>query len=336
MSSNLKLKRIWLICGIVMILGSSLAFSQILLTPEMPKTGKQTILYSNQTQDDLKLLFSHAIHQAEDSVYLVIYSLRDRKLIQELKRKSEEGINVTVVCDGKASSGVRRHLGDKVKTVYKNDKGIMHQKILVIDQEYVWIGSANFTSESLSMHGNLVSGMHSPELAEWIRENHDKELQGKAFDIGGQKVELWLTRNNLASVERLKELIQGAEKSARVAMFTWTRTDMVEALSEANERGIKVGAVLDRNSGQGVSRKVAELLKQKMIPVKISTGNGLLHHKMLLIDGKVLVNGSANWTKAAFSQNMDCYIILHDLTKKQSSKLEKLWRVIALESRDIP
>ena len=42
----------------------------------------------------------------------------------------------------------------------------------------------------------------------------------------------------------------------------------------------------------------------------------------------ILEIGSANWTKAAFKQNDDCFLIIHDLADEQRQSMQKLWRTI--------
>jgi phosphatidylserine/phosphatidylglycerophosphate/cardiolipin synthase-like enzyme len=131
---------------------------------------------------------------------------------------------------------------------------------------------------------------------------------------------------------RLKKLIQGAQKSVRVAMFTWTRQDLAKTVINAAKRGVKTEVVIDHCAGKGAGAKIVKLLKDNNIDVYLSTGTPLLHHKFLYIDNKYLVNGSANWTKAAFTQNDDCFIVIHDLTDKQNEQMETLWNVILNES----
>lgn len=128
--------------------------------------------------------------------------------------------------------------------------------------------------------------------------------------------------------KRIIAMIQGAEKSIRVAMFTWTRADFAKEIIAAHKRGITVQIALDRNSAQGASSKIATLFKENGIPVTLNKGTGLLHHKLLVIDDRILVNGSANWTKAAFTQNEDCFMILYELTDKQREKLKTVWEGI--------
>lgn len=307
----------------------------------LPTVNQPVSLYANQMQDDLRIILSRAIESANKSVSLVIYALTDEKVISTLRKKSEEGVNVRVVCDAKASPYVVKKLGNKIDVVRRFSPGLMHQKILVIDNEQVWIGSANMTGESLRTHGNLVTAINCPELAKLLVEKaesmpeYDKgpKFSHKEFLLNDQLIELWLLPDDSRAVKRLIKLIDNAQKTIRVAMFTWTRFDLANAVIAAKRRGVNVQVVIDHNSGKGASSKVVDLLARSRISPRLSTGYALLHHKFLYIDSKILVNGSANWTKAAFTQNDDCFIILHDLTQPQQQLLDSLWDVIQAESK---
>lgn len=310
---------------------------------QQPSASRPTELYSNQTRDDLRSAFIQAINEASQSIYLSIYSLTDRSLIAELRKKSEEGVDVTVIYDADASEGVHRKLGKKVHAVSRKGRGLMHQKILVVDDLKCWIGSANFTPTSLRSHGNLVLGFYCPELAKTLkekaqtlaREGKVKTIASRNFQINGQKVEMRFLPDDADAVARIKQLIRSAKKTIKIAMFTWTRRDFANEVIEANKRGVRTEVVLDRNSGQGVSALALDILQRNGIPVRVSQGTPLLHHKFMIVDDEILVNGSANWTKAAFTQNDDCFIVLHDLTTEQKNRLEQLWEVILEESDSV-
>jgi len=331
----------------ISIVGVSLLFyfwmGYSLTTPRVPLPPSPIEFYSTQTRDDLQLTFTYVIKKAENSVLLLIYSLTDNKIIQALRGKSEEDVPVHVICDNKASKSAPRKLGQKVDATLRNSRGLMHQKILVIDGNKTWIGSANMTPTSLKMHDNLVIGFYSQDLADYITEKvHNMTSIGRIqntpsreFTVGKQKVEMWFLPDNSNGVEKLKQLIQTAQKTIKVAMFTWTRHDLAQTVIKAKERGVDTQIVIDRHSARGVSAKVVDYLLKSGIPIRWSEGRALLHHKLMVIDDKTLVNGSANWTKAAFTQNDDCFIILHDLNKKQQRHLKQLWNVIMAESEKI-
>lgn len=329
------------------IIGLSLLFylwiGHLIITPRMPLPTKPIEFYSIQMRDDLQLTFSEAIKSAKSSVVLLIYSLTDRKIIQALRKKSEEGVSVQVICDEKASRTAPRKLGPKVRTTLRKSRGLMHQKILVIDGINTWIGSANMTPTSLKLHDNLVIGLHSRDFAKQIEKKvHHMTTTGRIYDIpastcsvGNQRVEVWFFPDNTNGVDKLTQLIQGAEKSIKVAMFTWTRHDLAQAIIKARERGVDTHVVIDRNSANGVSKKVVNFLTTHGIHVQCNAGASLLHHKLLIIDDNTLVNGSANWTKAAFTVNDDCFMILHDLNDRQRRYLRQLWSVMIAEADDI-
>lgn len=306
-----------------------------------PDANTPIELYGNQINDNLSGTFSAAIEEANQSLLFVIYSLTDDRIIECLRNQSEKGVNVKVICDAKASPHVLKKLGDKVDLTRRFGPGLMHQKILVVDEEKVWLGSANMTSESLRMHGNLVTALHSPELANKIQQKAEtiKEegislasLQ-ENFIIGGQNIEMWfLPDHQQQALKRLKSLIQNAKKTIRVAMFAWTRFDLAKSVIDASKRGVKTEVVIDSRLGKGAGAKIVQYLKDNQINVALSTGVPFLHHKFLYIDKKTLVHGSANWTKQAFTQNDDCFIVMHDLTKRQAEQMECLWKVIKNES----
>lgn len=306
----------------------------------LPEANQPPELYANQVHDDLRQVLLTGINDAKESILLIIYTLTDDKILHGLRQKSEEGVHVSVICDAKACPHVGRKLGKKVHLIKRSPSGLMHQKILVVDNMRVWIGSANMTSASLQLHANLITAFHSPLLASVIKEKAKHMRPSKStltfnhqeFSIGGQNVELWFFPDDPDGVRKLKRLIDTAQKTVRVAMFTWTRDDLANAVIQAKKRGVQTEVVIDGHSGQGVSAKIVKLLKDGGIPVRLSQGNDLLHHKFLYIDGKTLVNGSANWTKAAFTKNDDCFIILHDLTKTQQKTLNNLWDAMLFES----
>ncbi len=307
---------------------------------KVPSSNAPVELYSNQTQDDLTRLYLHAIGSAKESITLVIYALTDHEIIQALQRKSEEGIPVYIVCDAKASPGITKEL-PKATIVRRFGDGLMHQKILIIDNKQIWLGSANLTYSSLNIHGNLVVGIDNPALAEALTnraKSMDEDggvssrLMHRETTAGPQNLELWVLPDDPNASKRMIELFRSAKKSIKVAMFTWTRFDFTQELIDAAKRGVQVQAVLDRYAGKGASAKVVSLFEKAGIPVRFSTSQGLLHHKFAYIDDSILINGSANWTSAAFKSNDDYFIVVYPLTPDQQIKMNQLWSAIYRQS----
>ncbi len=311
------------------------------IQPTLPQSDQPPLLYSIPGNDDIGVTLAKAIGGAKQSVTLIIYTLSEPRILRALNEKSASGVPVKIVVDGKANPHLPRKLDPKIKLLRRFGRCLMHQKILVIDGSQVFLGSANMTGESLRMHSNLVTGMESPPLASLIQKKADSfeevgcnsiQIPHQDFIMGGQKLELWFLPDDRGAVTHIKGLIEGARKTLRIAMFTWTRRDFAQAVIDASKRGVKVEVLMDYTSSQGASANIMKFLIQRGIPVRLSQGNGLLHHKLMIVDGQTLVNGSANWTKNAFTQNDDCFLVLHDLTEPQQKQLDVLWTVMVKES----
>lgn len=304
---------------------------------QLPLQNNAAEVYASENGEDLRQLYRKAIESAQSSILLLVYTLTDESIIHSLREKANQGVKVRVIVDAKASPHSAKKLGPSIDTLRRFGPGLMHAKILVIDDMQVLVGSANMTADSFQMHSNLVLGISNSELASFIVAKSrslteaDKSMgfPHKKLTIGGQPAEFWfLPDDGQAAIGRIKDLMRTAKKTIRVAMFTWTRLDFAHEIIRAAKRGVKVEVVIDQNSGKGASAQVVKLLKDSHINVHLSKGPGLLHHKFMEVDSRVLVNGSANWTKAAFRNNDDCFIVLAELTPAQTEKLDDEWQVL--------
>ncbi len=312
------------------------------LTPSFAKSVEEDgsiALLSNQLNDDLSALYTDAIDKANSSITLIVYSLLDKAIIKSLNRAALKGVRVKIICDAKTSPGIDSKLNPNIDLMRRFGPGLMHLKILVIDRAQVFLGSANMTYESLHLHGNLVMSLKDAQVADMIQKKANTltidtlscAFPLPPFTVGGQRLTLtFLPDKN--GVEEVKNLLQSAKKTIKIAMFTWTRHDFAEELIAAKKRGVKSQVVIDNTAGKGAGAAVYKILQLQGINVFLSEPGPLLHHKFAYIDQKILINGSANWTKAAFTQNDDCFLILYNLTASQKQTMDKLFKKILNET----
>lgn len=287
----------------------------------LPCASSPIVFYSNQARCDLKLLFCEALRSARQNLFASFYSLTDRDLIALLTRRAEEGIEMRVHYDATASPSLTHACFRPQRS-----KGLMHRKILVIDRTALYLGSANLTPTSLRHHSNFVLGLHHPPLATFLAEHDSGSFVAR---VGEQEIECYLLPDREENaLRRLLSLIDGAQRTIHVAMFTFTHPQLTQALQRAVGRGVRVQAVVDRYSGNGVSKKSVEALQTAGADVALSSGSALLHHKWALIDETIFAMGSANWTKAAFTKNEDFLMILSSLTTPQRKFILDLYKIL--------
>ena len=262
-----------------------------------------------------------------------MFGLSDKAILSALSEKIDQNIPTKVFYDVTGSQNIQQLL-------YKGEiypvkrRGLMHQKIVILNDEMIFIGSANMTQASLRMHNNLVIGFVSPSIAKFLKEHEPFTPGYKSCEVGGQKIEIWLLPDPKGdTLIELKKRIRAASKSIRTALFTFTHPDLVDELIDAYKRGVNVSVVVDKYSGYGASSKSIEKLKESHVPVTLSRGIELLHHKFVYIDEETLLTGSLNWTKSGFKRNSDCMIALNELNSDQKKFMKKLWRNIETCSR---
>jgi cardiolipin synthase len=287
--------------------------------PTLPSPQNRIVFYSNQSRQDFRLTLCRAIEQAQSYIHVTMYALSDEKVIRKLHQKALQGVEVKVFYDPKGGSSV---LPPPIHAFPIKSKGLMHRKIVVIDDALVFLGSANMTTASLALHDNLSVGFYDPQLALSLLSpsNFFSFPEGKLFLLPHPD-----------ALPALLDALNHAKEEIFCSMFTLTHPDLVDALIHAKNRGVKVTVALDYYAGRGAGQKAVKTLLTANVPLLLSQGVQLLHHKWVLIDRKALILGSANWTKAAFTRNLDALLFLDHLSPKEIKYMTSLQHTITLE-----
>ncbi len=138
----------------------------------------------------------------------------------------------------------------------------------------------------------------------------------------------------------IEDLIIGRIKEARekidVAMYAFTSKEIAWALIRAGKRGVKARVILD---GSFINNEYSKggLLYDRGIDVRVD-GNSLkekgrisgkLHHKFAVIDNKIVITGSYNWTASAERRNRENLLVFSkfsSLVNKYSHEFDKIWK----------
>ncbi len=272
----------------------------------LPTEKKPFYLYSTDKRDDLKKTLLSALKKTKHSITLHTYALTDKTVLSLLKKKGEKGVRIHLYYHKKASPNLEKIQWENVHFHPISGRGLMHEKIWIIDQKILFLGSANLTTSSLKMHDNLMVGLYAPSLAQTLNERRVEET---TLVVGNHHLHYFSLPNQKGLKTLLKTLDQ-TEKEVSAALFTFTHPLLVKKFIELHERGVRVCLTLDQMTSRGSSKKALEALEAAGIKVKISRGLQLCHHKWAQIDQKILILGSANWTAAAFEKNRDFILII--------------------------
>ena len=120
--------------------------------------------------------------------------------------------------------------------------------------------------------------------------------------------------------------ISRANESVHVMVYGFTLDDLSEALIEAGERGVEVRVVIERESAYWSGSEYERLLRAG-VDVRLDGNPHTMHHKVVVIDGKIVITGSYNWTWSAENKNDENIVILMDegLAGSYEKEFQRVW-----------
>jgi phosphatidylserine/phosphatidylglycerophosphate/cardiolipin synthase-like enzyme len=105
--------------------------------------------------------------------------------------------------------------------------------------------------------------------------------------------------------------LAAAKASVCVQAYSFTSEPIAKAILEAHKRGLKVDAVLDK-SNRTAQYSGATFLLNQGIEVLIDDHHAIAHNKVIILDGRTVLTGSFNFTRAAEDNNAENLLIIHD------------------------
>ena len=107
-------------------------------------------------------------------------------------------------------------------------------------------------------------------------------------------------------------MIGDARTTIRIQMYSLTLQEVVSALVRAKRRGVDVRVIVDRSElhqDRNDSFRVAALASAG-VPVLVDSVPGLMHNKVMVIDGETVLTGSFNYTWGAEHLNAENLLVL--------------------------
>ena len=121
---------------------------------------------------------------------------------------------------------------------------------------------------------------------------------------------------NGGTTQAIIKEISDARSEILVQAYSFTSSPIAKALVDANKRGVKVEAILDKSQKKD-SYTEATFLSNMKIPTYIDSKHAIAHNKIMVIDKTTVITGSFNFTKAAEEKNAENLLIIKskDLAK---------------------
>ena len=282
------------------------------------------------------------LEAATSSIRVAMYNLRSQRLGYLLLAKQQAGVAVEVLWDAKQMAQDYNTLDDELAAAGLNIVAVhndnhtfatMHDKLAVIDDQVVFMGSANWGDSALHENNEAMLAFHSPALAAVVDAELDELASGdeqpRAGDIESRAQLYFSPEDRLDQV--VEQAIDQAQHSIHVAVFSMRLSWLTDALLRAHERGVEVFVVTDRK--QSITTNEDERLVEAGVPVIEALNETspftAMHHKFAIIDGTTTLVGAYNWSYTATFWNYEDLVVIRDDAEVAAAfegEINRLWR----------
>jgi phosphatidylserine/phosphatidylglycerophosphate/cardiolipin synthase-like enzyme len=257
------------------------------------------------------------IGSATSSIDMTMYELNDTTVINDLIAKEDAGVNVRVILDAKETSTNT----SAFNTLQSAGVGVVwssatyyytHQKTITVDG-----------TESLILTGNLTSQYYTTtrDYGVFDTDANDVSAIEQVFDADYAHTSITpsdgddLLWSPTDATSRLAAVINGATKTLDVEEEEFSNYTIVDDITDAAKRGVKVRVVLEDPSDY--TSEVKQVERAGGTVVGYSDPNGFyVHAKAIVADYGLptmqVEAGSMNITTNSLTNNRELGIILTD------------------------
>ena len=282
-----------------------------------------------------------AIEKAKISVDIAVYSMNLWSIRDALKDAFHRGLQVRIVMDSD-------NLTDEVPLELKNEgisiigdrrESLMHNKFIILDRQDVWTGSMNLTIGSAFYDNNNLIHVHSTDVAENYLTEFDEMFLRDMFgsDVksdtphpkvmaGNTQFEVYFSPDD-GVAGHIVDLVNNANESIYFLAYSFTSDAIGAAIIERSQAGIFVTGVMDESQIRSNTGTEYDPFLQAGITILKDGNSGLMHNKVIIIDRKIVITGSYNFSKSAETKNDENVIVIHnpEVAEKYLQEFEKIF-----------
>lgn len=267
------------------------------------------------------------INSANESIHCALFDLRLKKVIEALDNKSRN-IDVRVIVDNNNYVKVENYSFARKD----NSNQLSHNKFCVVDGYGVSSGSFNPTERGAYYNNNNLIIIYSRHLA----KNYEAEFNelwdgrfGKGENVrypviyyNGIKIENYFCPED-SCADRVSDAVSSAEESVNFMAFSFTHDRIGKYLAMKSYEGKKIMGIFEKRN---IKDSMYSLLEYQGAEVKTDNNPYNMHHKVFIVDEKIVVTGSFNPTLGGDRKNDENILIIHDgdIAKRF---MEEFWNV---------
>ena len=284
-----------------------------------------------------------AIDNAKLSIDVAAYSISLNSVRFALISAHKRGVVVRMVME---SSNMDRSdpqalIEAGIPIVGDEQPGLMHDKFMVIDKSEVWLGSMNFTDSGTYEDNNNMMRVLSTKIADnytvefnemfednLFGPNVRAETPNPSIKIDGTQVDTYFSPDD-GVISKIATVLNSAQNSIYFLAYSFTSNDLGDIVRSKNEAGLTVQGVMDEEQVKSNQGTEYDPFMQAGLAVRMDGNPGLMHHKVFIIDEKIVVLGSYNFSQSAEDRNDENILIVYNaaIAKQFMLEFQRVWKL---------
>jgi phosphatidylserine/phosphatidylglycerophosphate/cardiolipin synthase-like enzyme len=132
------------------------------------------------------------------------------------------------------------------------------------------------------------------------------------ISIDGTLVEAYFSPDD-GTASALIDLIAGAQESVYFMAYSFTSDDIAQAMLDCARVGVTVAGVFDESQVKSNRGGEYDNLHSNGLDVRLDGNPDRMHHKVIIIDGRIVITGSYNFSASAETRKDENTLIIHSL-----------------------
>ena len=207
------------------------------------------------------------------------------------------------------------------KSQHPHFKGILHDKFCILNDNVIWTGSLNPTSQGFYKNNNNVLIINSKKISENylneynnIRSNKNKKTPYPIIFNNDTIIENYFCPRDNCTKQILK-ILNKAKKNIYFMSFSFTDEEISNNLIKLSQN-IYIEGIMEKKRINLPYNKYKQM--SPFIKIYLDHNPYTMHNKIFIIDENTTITGSFNPTHSANNINFENILIIHN---KKISKI---------------
>lgn len=300
----------------------------------------------NNWQGSIEGRLIDKINAAQKSIHIASFEFDLTPVAEALIAAKGRGVDVRwvtddengIVADEEPGHGQFKMLQDAGIEVKDDGKtALMHNKFWIFDGETVWTGSTNITVNGIFKQNNNTIVIRSTKLAEIYEREFQEMWDGKfgprspstvdqqSLTVNGTPIQVYFSSEDDV-LAHIIPVVETAQTNIRFLAFSFTDYPLAKAMIDRAAAGTDVAGVFEKVGSETDAAELRTLYCAK-VPVRQDGNPSFLHHKLIIIDNRIVITGSLNFSTNADTSNDENVIVIDnpDIAKLYIGEFERDW-----------